>query len=97
MFDKIANIIASRGLKPADCAYHTMRTLENNGKVRALVIKGDPIAHIECICPKCGHYEYRTQPWAGVGKAAKVRFSVKCAKCGLDVKIEKLKGKSSRC
>jgi len=90
--ERIAKIISEKALKPADCAYHTMRMLDNNGKIRALAIKGDSIVHVEYVCPKCGHYEYLTLPWAS-GKAAKVRFSVKCSKCSTDIKVEKLKGK----
>ncbi len=93
MFDRITKIIAEKGLKPADCTYHTLRPLENKGKIRALVIKGDSTTHIEYICPKCGQYEYVTRPWTPLGKGVKVRFSVKCAKCGTEIKIEKLKGK----
>ena len=93
MFDRITKIIAEKGLKPADCEYHTLRELENKGKIRALVIKGDSIAHLEYICPKCGHYDYKTQPHEHVGKAPKVRFIIKCSKCGEVIKVEKLKGK----
>ena len=69
------------------------RSLENNGKVRALVIKGDNVIHIELICPKCGNYNYFSQEWKPVSKAAKIRFTIKCPKCGNTVKVEKLKGK----
>lgn len=93
MFDKIDSIIAERKLTPADCDYHTLRILDNNGKIRALVIKGDSKIHIELICPKCENYEYRTEEWKQVSKAAKIRFTIKCSKCGNVVKVEKLKGK----
>lgn len=93
MFDKIDKIIAEKKLTAADCDYHTLRALENNGKIRALVVKGENIIHIELICPKCGNYDYHTEEWKQVSKAAKIRFSIKCTKCGNTVKVEKLKGK----
>ncbi|MFH1229103.1 MAG: hypothetical protein V1678_01615 [Candidatus Aenigmatarchaeota archaeon] len=92
MFDKIDSIIKERKLTPTECEYHTLRTLENNGKVRALVIKGEGVVHIEVICPKCGNYDYNAQEWVKVSKAAKIRFTVKCSKCGTAIKVEKLKG-----
>ncbi|HLC51452.1 MAG TPA: hypothetical protein VJH90_03720 [archaeon] len=91
-FGKISSIIQERNVKMADCAYHTLRELENGGKIRALVLKGESKAHIEFICPKCGNYEYKTQDWGKASKAAKYRFETKCSKCGGDIKIEKLKG-----
>lgn len=91
MFDKIEKIITERKLTPAECGYHTLRILENNGKVRALVIKGESIVHIEFVCPKCGNYEYKTQEWGKVSKGAKYRFDIKCSKCGNAIKVEKLK------
>ena len=93
MFDKIDKIIAEKKLTAADCEYHTLRPLENNGKVRALVIKGENVIHIELICPQCGNYNYFSQEWKPVSKAAKIRFTIKCPKCGNTVKVEKLKGK----
>ena len=93
MFGEIDKIITSRKLTPADCEYHTLRTLENNGKIRALVIKGENIAHIEFICPKCGTHSYQTQENKKVSKAAKIRYKVECPKCGEKLKIDKLKGK----
>jgi len=92
MFDKIDKIIAEKKLTSTSCDYHTLRTLENNGKVRALVIKGENILHVEFICPKCGTYDYHTQEWKKVSKGAKYRFEAKCSKCGFVVKVEKLKG-----
>ena len=86
MFDKIQDIIAQKNLKPSDCAYHTLRNLDNNGKIRILVVKGDTQAHVEYICPKCGYYEHIQQEW-------KRPFSVKCSKCGFIIKVSKLKGK----
>jgi len=96
MFDKIQKIIADRKLTAADCGYHTLRSLEDNGKIRALVVKGENVIHIEFICPKCGNYEYHTEEWKQISKAAKIRFSIKCPKCGNVVKIEKLKGAKNK-
>ncbi|NIO44388.1 MAG: hypothetical protein GTN36_02430 [Candidatus Aenigmarchaeota archaeon] len=93
MFDKIQSLIKEKKLTPTDCAYHTLRTLENNGKVRALAIKGEDKLHIELICPFCGAYSYVTQEWIKVSKGSKFRFRVKCPKCEKLVKITKLKGK----
>lgn len=90
---KIDEIISQRSLKSADCEYHTIRTLENNGRVRALVVKGEKVLHIEYVCPKCGHSAYKNQEWAQVSKAAKIKFTVDCEKCGFKIKVEKLKGK----
>ena len=92
MFDKIDKIISEKKLTPSTCDYHTLRTLENNGKIRALVIKGETTIHVELICPKCGNYSYQTQEWKQVSKGAKYRFEAKCPKCGNIVKVEKLKG-----
>ena len=93
MFDKIGKIITEKGLKASDCSYHTLRTLENNGKIRALVIKGENTIHIELICPNCGSYSYIIQEWKKVSKGAKYRFQIKCLKCGNIIKVPKLKGK----
>ena len=92
MFDKIEKIINDRKLTSSDCGYHTLRTLENNGKIRALVVKGENIIHIELVCPKCGNYDYHTQEWKQVSKGAKYKFETKCPKCGNIVKVPKLKG-----
>ena len=92
MFDKIEKLIAEKGIQPADCVYHTIRTLENNGKIRALAIKGETVVHIEYVCPKCGNYGYFTQEWKDVSKGAKYKFTTKCPKCGFIIKVEKLKG-----
>jgi len=91
MFDKIDNVIKERKLKPSDCSYHTMRELDNNGKIRALVIKGENKAHVEYICPKCGHYEYLMQDWKKVSKSSKFRFETICSKCKNIIKVPKLK------
>ncbi|NIM46979.1 MAG: hypothetical protein GTN40_02360 [Candidatus Aenigmarchaeota archaeon] len=93
MFDKIQSLIKEKNLTPPDCSYHTLRTLENNGKVRALVIKGENKIHIELICPFCNAYSYLTQEWVKVSKGSKFRFKIKCPKCGKLVKVTKLKGK----
>ena len=93
MFDKIQKIINEKKLTPANCSYHTLRTLENNGKVRALVIKGENTIHIELICPFCNAYSYTTQEWVKVSKGSKYKFKLKCPKCEKLVKVTKLKGK----
>lgn len=93
MFDKIQNMIAEKNIRPADCGYHTLRILENNGRIRALVLKGENTMHIEYVCPKCNHYDYVQQEWKQVSKAAKIKFEIKCSKCGFAIKVEKLKGK----
>jgi len=93
MFEKIDKIINEKKLTPSSCDYHTLRTLENKGKIRALAIKGDNTLHIELICPKCGAYSYITQEWKKVSKGAKYRFEAKCPECGNIIKVPKLKGK----
>jgi rRNA maturation protein Nop10 len=90
--DDINKIIAAKKLKAADAEYHTIRVLENGGKIRALVIKGNNTLHIEYTCPNCGHSAYKTQPWVLVSKQARYKFSTKCDKCGFEIKVEKLKG-----
>ncbi|MBU3896951.1 MAG: hypothetical protein KJ697_03395 [Nanoarchaeota archaeon] len=94
--DEISKIIEKRGIKPADCAYHTLRDFENGGRLRALLIKGETITHVEYKCPECGHVAYTTQPWVPVSKAASVRFIVECVKCKFKIKVEKLKGKKKK-
>ncbi len=91
-FDKITKIIADKKLKAADAGYHTLRPLENGGRIRALLIKGETKMHVEYICPQCKHEGYKTQEWKVVSKAAAYRFSTKCDKCGFDIKVPKLKG-----
>ncbi len=91
-FEKITGIIKGRGLHAADCEYHTIRELENGGKLRALLIKGDTTLNIEYICPACKKYGYNQQEWKAVSKAAMYRFSTKCQHCGFEIKVPKLKG-----
>ncbi len=83
MFDKIAKFIKENGIKPSDCTYHTLRTLENGGKLRVLVLKSETIARCEYICPKCGHYGYCEKEW-------KRPFSFKCENCGATIRVPKL-------
>jgi len=90
--NEIAEIIKKRGLKAADCGYHTLRALDNNGRIRALLVKGDTVLHIEYTCPFCGHTAYKTQEWKPVSKAAQYKFSTTCDKCGEAIKVAKLKG-----
>jgi Fe2+ or Zn2+ uptake regulation protein len=88
MFDRIANLIKEKNLKPSNCVYHTLRTLENNGKIRVLVLK-DQIARCEYICPKCGHYGYCEKEW-------KRPFSVKCDGCNFTIKVPRLRDEIKR-
>ncbi len=89
---EIDRIIQERKLKAADAGYHTLRPLENGGRVRCLVIKGEDQAHIEYVCPGCKHAAYKQQPWVTASKGSKFRFSTKCDKCGFEIKVPKLKG-----
>ena len=93
MFDKIQKIIADKKLTPKECEYHTLRTLENNGKIRVLVIKGDSTAYIELICPYCGKYTYEEQEYKHVSKTSKIRLRAECSNCHKKTKVEKLKAK----
>ena len=86
MMDKITAIIKEKNLKAKDCMYHTLRGLENGGRIRVLVIRGETMAVVEYICPKCGHYGSEEKLW-------KRPFSVKCEKCDITIKVPKLKGK----
>ncbi len=88
MFDKISSLIREKDLKSSQCVYHTLRLLDNGGKIRVLVLP-DKIARTEYICPKCGHYGYTESPWVRP-------FSVKCEKCGATIKVPKLKGKKEK-
>ena len=90
--DEISKIIQDRKITPSGCEYHTIRDLENNGRLRALVIKGESVLHIDYTCPKCGHTGYKKQEYVKVSKAAAIRFVVECDKCKFKIKIEKLKG-----
>jgi peptide subunit release factor 1 (eRF1) len=92
MVGEIDKLIKERGLKAGDAEYHTIRTMENGGRVRALVIKGEKTVHLEYICPQCKHAGYKHQEWKDAGKGAKFRFSFKCDKCGFEIKVPKLKG-----
>lgn len=92
MAGEIDRIIRERNLKAADAGYHTLRPLENNGRIRALVIKGETEANIEYTCPQCKHSGYKRQVWAAASKGSKFRFTTKCDKCGFEIKVPKLKG-----
>jgi len=96
MTGEIDRIIREKNLKAGDAGYHTLRPLENNGKIRALVIKGENQAHIEYTCPSCGHSGYRQQAWTTASKGSKFRFITKCDKCGFEIKISKLKGEKKK-
>ena len=89
MFDKINSIIKEKKIKPSDCAYHTLRDLDNGGKIRVLAIKGEENATAEYICPFCGHSGVAEELW-------KRPFSIKCGSCGKTIKVPKLKGKKQK-
>ena len=92
MFNKITKIITDKKLKISDCAYHTLRVPEDGGKVRALLVKGEKMMHVEYVCPSCKHEGYKQQEWKAVTKAAMYRFETKCDKCGFLIQVPKLKG-----
>ena len=81
-FGKIQEFIDEKNIKPPDCEYHTQRKLEESGKIRVLVYKGK--AHVEYICPKCGHYEYIKKEW-------RRPFSIKCSNCKNLIRVQKMK------
>jgi len=87
MFKKIDELVKEKNLKPSECLYHTIRILDNDGKIRVLVLH-DKIARVEYNCHKCGEYGYQEVPW-------KRPFSVKC-KCGAIIKVPRLKGKKDK-
>jgi len=89
MFDKITQIIKEKKLKASECTYHTLRSLDNDGRIRVLAIKGEENATAEYICPFCGHYGVVEELW-------KRPFSIKCQKCGKTIKVPKLKGKKDK-
>ena len=91
--DEIASIIENKNLKAKDCRYHTIRSLENDGRIRALALKEDNKIHIEYTCPFCGNSSYMIQEWVDVSKAARIKFKFRCEKCDKLIKIEKLKSK----
>ena len=93
---KIDEIIKTKKITPKDCEYHTLRTLENGGKIRALVVKGEDVVTIDYTCPHCGHTDSASQEYKNVSKAAQVRFRVECSKCKKKIKVEKLKGKKEK-
>ena len=89
MFNKIDQIIKERGLKASECAYHTLRSLDNDGKIRVLAIKGEENATAEYICPFCGKHGSAEELW-------KRPFSIKCCGCDKTMKVPKLKGKKDK-
>lgn len=83
-FGKIQKIIDEKKIGPSDSDYHTQRSLENGGKIRVLLIKGEKDANIEYICPYCGSYEYTIRPF-------KRPFSIKCSACDRLIRVQRLK------
>ena len=81
---KIQEFILKNNIQLSDCIMHTNRKLENNGKIRILVLKGEPDAYVEYICPKCGHYCYTKKTW-------KRPFSIKCENCGKLIRVPRMK------
>ncbi len=69
--------------------YITNRTLfndagEKKGNIAVLVRKDSDDADVKYRCPECGFSEQTKKPW-------KKPFSVKCEKCGLLIRLSKLK------
>ena len=89
MLQKISAFISENKISSKDCAYHTSRELEDDGKIRVLVLKKDMLARTEYICPKCKHEGYLESPW-------KRPFSIKCGGCGKTINVPKLKGKKEK-
>ncbi len=82
-FNRIEEFIRKNNIKLEDCQYHTLRSLENGGKIRILLLKGEENAKCEYICPKCGNYEYVEVRW-------RRPFSVRCSRCGFNIKVPRL-------
>ncbi len=83
-FGKIQKLISEKNIGPSESGYHTQRSLENGGKIRVLLVKGEDEAHVEYICPYCGHYEYTK-------KMFKRPFSIKCGACDRLIRVQRLK------
>lgn len=71
--------------------YITNRTLTNKsgeerGKIRILVRIDSDNAEVDYICPECGNAEHIVKLW-------KRPFSVRCGKCGLLIRVPRLRGK----
>ncbi len=69
--------------------YVTNRSLANKagkdaGKIRVLVKQGSDIAEVDYACPECGFSEHVEPEW-------KRPFSIRCSKCGANIKIRRLK------
>lgn len=90
-FGKIQKLIVEKNIGPSESDYHTQRTLENGGKIRVLLIKGEDEAHVEYICPYCGHYEYLKVNFSVPKKSLKNLFSVRCKACDRLIKLQRLK------
>lgn len=72
-----------------EIGYITTRELQNShgqytGKIRIILLKGEPEVNIELKCPECGFEEKRKEAW-------KKPFTTNCKKCGFLVKIVSLK------
>jgi len=89
MLSKISAFISENKISPRDCEYHTLRELDNGGKLRVLVLKKDLLARVEYVCPKCKKEGYSESAW-------KRPFSIKCEGCGKTINVPKLKGKKEK-
>jgi len=77
----------------------TIRELANKageikGRARIVKLKEQAEALVDYTCPECGHMEKRKEAWQEpflVGKGAKKKMNVVCAKCGHKMTILKLK------
>lgn len=71
----------------------------NLGKVKIAKMKEETEALVEYVCPKCGNSESRKEAWqeplvSGVG--ANKKFTVKCGKCGFEIRFLKLKKEAKK-
>lgn len=65
------------------------RKEEETGRMRVLIRTGSDIAETDYECPECGFKEHVTPEWSRP-------FSVKCSKCGFNMKLPKLKDEMKR-
>ncbi|MDD5182276.1 MAG: hypothetical protein PHC66_03840 [Candidatus Nanoarchaeia archaeon] len=71
-----------------ECHYFSRRALDNGNKFTIWVPKDEVTTmHISYVCGKCRHHGIITSEYH-------LPFSFNCEKCGAEIKIEPLRGKS---